>query len=203
MSDPVYEYYGKVSYARICIDHPDRAWSYCADALKAELEQACLHQRLTGLYVNLNGYLDAFAHDEFIIDLTYLGGPTLLLFEKTAVEIDIHGEGLVQYRILPMHNLKIKKLVGYPPDDMGSNETYFFDAAFHFQMEFWKQTVTGITVKGTNTRAFNASFGFDAALADEAERCSALPNEIAFHLSDGNTVYLQGDELENYQVGIR
>lgn len=200
---PIYAEYGRVHYTVVSIENYEKQWSYSTTELKKTLEETCLNQKLERVYVHLNGYLQAFHYEDNEIDLTYMGGPTLLVFEKVAIVIDIMGEGLVRFGMFPIWELKRRDVFDYSPDDMLMNETYYFDAGSRLHLEFENQRVLAVSVKATTIgRAFNTGHGFDRDKADCAEKAGELPNAVEFHLANGNTVYLVGDDIENYWVGV-
>lgn len=99
MSD--YGYGEKIEYLTIRLPDTDRNWCYSAEMLKAELNSLLVGQRIQAVCVSLAGFVYALYHAPNIIDLSYLGGSSLLLFEKTALELSFYAVGMLEYRLFP------------------------------------------------------------------------------------------------------
>ena len=69
-------------YYRIKTDTTDFEPIYSIDEIERILFERFMWNRLEKVYVNLNGYLYSRTYDNDLIDLSYMGGDTLLVFDN-------------------------------------------------------------------------------------------------------------------------
>lgn len=197
--EPVFSINEKLKYS--IIDLPDTLWkySYSAKALQEELNALFARQTLKSVYVGLDGYLESMHSKTNSIDLTYMGGSSLAVFEKAVLQLIIHVEGMIEYRYFPIWEMKHHEVFDYPPDDMALSDKYFFDAANHeITYEYANKRVNHIAVSGTDSWGFFQPI-FDETAAEAAAKENDLPTEIAIR-TDDCAVRFVGDSIEYYYV---
>ena len=180
---------------------PDVKWEYCYSAkrLQMKLNSLLAGQRVMGIYVELFGYLESFHWGRDYIDLSYLGGTTFIVFDKTVLQLAIHVEGMIEYRVFPASELTIQEKFDYAPDDMVLSGKYFFNVANHdVTYEYEGTRVTGVVIKRTDDWLFSLS-GFDGSLAAVAAKKNDLPSEITI-MTDECKIKFLGDVIEYYWV---
>lgn len=195
----------KVEYYTIRIDSQTPfAWVYSADGLQDTLGKAFAGSRLTGLFVHLHGYLDSKRIGDDRIDFSYMGGTLLLVSEQRVLELRIHANGLMEYRILPRHEVHIPASGrrSKPPADMGlKGDPYYYDLGRELDPRCLGQGIQGVAVPKTDAYPFHLA-GFDEELAAEAERRGVLPDEVAWRLENGFLLRLCGSGLEYFDVRL-
>ena len=182
---------------------PDTEWncSYSAIGLEEELNLAITGQRVKAIYVDLDGYLESVHSKTNLIDLSCMGGTSLIVFEKSVLQLAIHTEGMIEYRIFPIWDIRLRKAFDYPPEDMLLTDKYFYNAIKHdLTYDYSEKKVRSISVRGTNSWAFSQPF-FNETIAEAAAEKNDLPAEIAF-LTDLCVVRFVGDSIEYYFVSF-
>jgi hypothetical protein len=151
------------------------------------------------MFVRLYGYIDSKQYDDNSISFSYMGGSDLLVFENVAIEICIHGEGMVRYRIFENFDLvsAVKKR-GYAPADTYTNTSYYFDFAQVLALHYEDKWVSKVEIFPTDTWPFSQSW-YDESKANASKD---LPNLIKFHMSNGVRICFAGDSIEYYYMYI-
>ena len=199
----MYSRFGKVNYSTIITPDEDGKWCYSYQELQKELNDLCKNHVLKKVYANLQGYLETFRHSENYYDFSYFGGSVILLFDNIAIEIYVHGTGLVQHRAINLWDIKIKHAKDFPPSDMGlKNDTYFYDLGNQFQLPYEGQTVVSVWVGKTNCYAFDLE-GFDQQKAEIAEKTNSLPDHIHFKLENGVDFGIYADCIEWFYIELK
>ena len=196
----LYENYGKRDYCEIRIPAGEWTWCYSAAELQDRLTAQIPGQRVKAVYVGLYEYLQTQYSKTDLVDLSYTGGVTLLVFESAALALRLRGEGMAEYRILSAEALSVREISDYLPEDMIRSEAYFFDLARHDRTcDYAGKRVERVRVPRTTVWAMPVP-GFDEERADEAGTAFDLPGEIYFTLEDGTLIRLIGDEYANYCI---
>ena len=182
----------------------DSTWNWCYSALELQelLNELCRGQKLLRWMAELVGYAEAAPRGDNFLDLSYMGGNTLLIFSDVVLEFDIHVEGLIGYRFCKPWNVHIRPVNDRIPEDYITNPIYFCDLKDDFQLEYVGSTVQEVTVKPTDTWGFSA-VGFDEVKAYAAAKANDLPNEIHFMLDNGVELCLYADQLEYYMIELK
>ena len=128
-----YGYGEKIEYLTIRLPDTERNWCYSAEMLKAELNSLLVGQRIQAVCVSLEGCVYALYHAPDIIDLSYLGGSSLLLFEKTALELSFYAVGMLEYRLFPVWEAKLRRVYGYVPRESLPSDDLFIDASKEYK----------------------------------------------------------------------
>lgn len=195
----MYKYYGKQKYLTAVLPDAEWIYSYSAIQLQAELNKLFSGKKLKAIYVSLDGYLEAMHNKVNVIDLSYMGGTALVVFEKTVLQLAIHVEGMFEYRCFPVWEMKLRENYDYPPEDMVMSDRYFFNVADHeITYEYNDKTVHSFTVKGTDTWGFPQP-NFDEVIAEEAAQKCDLPGEIILHTNSCD-IRFPGDDMEYFWV---
>lgn len=199
-----YQEFGKVDFSTIITPDEEYKWCYSYQELQNELNNICKNHTLKKVYADLQGYLESLDQGENYYDFSYFGGPVILIFDNTAVELCIHGEGMVQYRAINLSDVKINNTKDFPPDDMGvENNNYFYDLSKQFELSYEEQNVLSVSVDATDCYAFSLeSFGFDKKKADSAMEANILPNNIHFQLSNGVDFGIYADVIEYFYIEL-
>ena len=94
----VYADDGKLKY--LIVDFPDTEWkySYSAKDFQKKLNVLFAGQTLKSIYVGLDGYLESMHSKTDFIDLSYMGGTSLVVFEKAVFQLIIDVEGMIKYK---------------------------------------------------------------------------------------------------------
>lgn len=120
-----------------------------------------------------------------------------MLFDGAAVQVCIHGEGMIRYRVFENFDAcRIVKKEGYAPTGTRANTAYFFDLAPVLDLKFENKTLKTIEVVATDTWPFSQSW-FDEKKANAS---NDLPNIIKFYMSNGVQVCFAGDSIEYYYM---
>ena len=197
MSD--YGYGEKIEYLTIRLPDTDRNWCYSAEMLKAELNSLLVGQRIQAVCVSLAGCVYALYHAPNIIDLSYLGGSSLLLFEKTALELSFYAVGMLGYRLFPVWEAKLRRVYGYVPRESLPSDDLFIDASkCDITHDFAGRQISGAEIIGADYWSIDNS-SFDAEKAGAAAEKSDLPAEIILSF-DGGRIRFESEEMENYRV---
>lgn len=194
-----YGYGEKIEYLTIRLPDTERNWCYSAEMLKAELNSLLVGQRIQAVCVSLEGCVYALYHAPDIIDLSYLGGSSLLLFEKTALELSFYAVGMLKYRLFPVWEAKLRRVYGYVPRESLSSDNLFIDASkCDITHDFAGRQISGAEIIGADYWSIDNS-SFDAEKAGAAAEKSDLPAEIILSF-DGGRIRFESEEMENYRV---
>ena len=186
-------------YYTVHVQNSEWRWCYSAKALQKLLTRAFWGQKLLRMMVDSCGYAEAIPFDGDRLNLTYMGGNLLLIFERTALELEILGEGLVRYRIMPRRCLRIRPGSGPIPAEYNPEPICFCDLNTSFEPEYEGRTVCSAEVDQTWSWAFSA-VGLDEEKAEAAAEAFDLPNAIRFLLEGGPELCLFADTIENYSI---
>lgn len=189
------------SYYIVRMEDSKWHWCYSAEKLEKTLNTLCREQKLLCCMVELHGYLDAVPRGDNFLDLSYMGGNTLMIFEGVAVEFDIRVEGIIGYRAVKPWNMSIHPVTGRIPKDYITNPIYFCNVKREFELDYEGHTVCGVKIDHTNSWGFSTK-GFDKEKANTAAEANDLPNAIHFDLSNGIGFCLLADPLEYYMVEL-
>ena len=189
----------KLEYYTIILDSQEEmSWVYSASDFQKVLNDAFRGQILTKVFVDLAGYLDLVRREEDFFDFSYMGGKLILVFEKQLLELVIHVEGMMEYRIIPIYDARIPKCgkVDYPPSDMRMTwNNDYYNLGKEFELNCFEQKVEKITVNKTDIYPFYLE-GFDEALATDAAERGNLPAGVEISMSNGVLLKLLGDSIE-------
>ncbi|MBQ3014115.1 MAG: hypothetical protein IJN07_03630 [Clostridia bacterium] len=196
-------HFGKVNFSTIITPDEECTWFYSYQELQDELNEVCKNHILKKVYTGLQGYLESFLHRENYYDFSYLGGSVILLFDNIAIELCVHGMGMIQYRQINLLDIKIKKTKDFPPDNMGlKGNNYFYDLSEQFQLTYESKKVINITVDQVNEYPFSLQ-GFDEEKAQLAEKTNSLPNAIHLHLENGVDFGIYADDIEYFYIELK
>ena len=194
--------FGKVNYSTIITPNNESKWYYSYEELQNELNELCKNHVLKKVYVTLQGYLDSFHKDENYYDFSYLGESVVLLFDNVAIEIHVHGAGMIQHRTINLRDIQIKSTNDFPPRDMGLNgDNYFYDLGNQFQLSYEEQKVVYVLVDKTDCYPFDLK-GFDEQKAKAAEETGTLPNNVHFQLENGVDFGIYADCMEWFYIEL-
>ena len=195
--------FGKVNYSIITTSDEDYAWYYSYTDLQNELNELCQNRMLKKVFAGLQGYLESFHHSDSYYDFSYFGGPVLLIFDNIAVELCVHGMGMIQCRTINLWDVKIKSTKDFPPSDMGLvGDRYFYDLSSQFRLNYEDQMVERVTVANIDAYPFSLS-GFDEEKAKLAEEANSLPDQVHFHLGNGVDFAVCSDSIEYYYIELK
>lgn len=192
----------KRSYNIIRLEDSKWNWCYSADELEKTLNDLCRGQKLLCCMAELHGYLDAVPRGDNYLDLSYMGGNTLMIFDGIVVEFDIRVEGLIGYRVAKPWNMSIRPVNDRIPEDYITNPIYFCNVKSDFVLDYEGHTVRDVKIDHTNLWGFSAK-GFDEEIANAAAEANDLPGAIHFALSNGVVFCLIADQLEYYMIELR
>ena len=179
---------------------PEREWqfSYSAKALQQELTDRITGQAIRSVSIVLEAYQIArgWIYGE---DFTDLGGRILLLFDRTAIELDIFSAGVIEYRWFSAEEIDVQSVFDYLPEDMDRSDRYFHEitAIRALQRHYCSKTVRAVTVEGTEEPCDCYPRSFDTALAEAAADRADLPAVISF-CTDSCALRFIGDAYEYY-----
>ena len=194
--------FGRVNYSTIITLDDEYKWYYSYQELQKELNELCKNHILKKVYVDLQGYLESFHQSENYYDFSYLGGPVFLLLDNIAIELLIHGIGMIQLRAVKLWDVKIKDTKDFPPNDMGlKGSNYFYDLGNQFQLTYEGQKVLSVIVDETDCYPFYLE-GFDEEKAKLAEENNSLPNNIHFKLENGIDFGIYADCVEWFYIEL-
>lgn len=189
------------NYNIIRIEDSPWSWCYSARELESLLNSVCRGNKLLRCMVELRGFLDAVPYDGNLLDLSYMGGNALLIFDKTVLEFDIRVEGLIGYRIVKPWNVHIHPVYDSIPQDYITNPIYFCDVKSDLATDYEGRTVCDVKIDTTNTWGFSAR-GFNSEKASAAAAAHDLPDKIHFILNNGMDFCLIADSLEYYMIKV-
>ena len=189
--------HGIIDYYEIDLPEKDYITAYSAAELKGELLTLLAGKRLKKMFVDLYGHIDSRQYDDNSISFSYMGGPDLLVFDDIAVELCIHGEGMIRYRVFENLDAScIKEKRSYAPEDSYTKTSYFFDLATVLALQFEDTALKTIEIESTDTWPFSQSW-FDEEKANSSDD---LPNIIKFHMSNDVQICFAGDSIEYYYM---
>ena len=196
-------YYGfdKVNYLTITMPDDEFIWCYSYRKLQDRLNELCKNHTLKKVYVSLISYLESYSHDINYYSFSYLGGPVILIFDNVAIELCVHGVGLVQYREMNPWDVRVRKKYDFPPDDEYVFERYFYDLGKEFVLKYEEQRVNEVIVDRTDCYVFDVN-GFDEGRAQAAEKANMLPNGMRFRLANGVDFAVCADEIEYFYIEL-
>ena len=192
----------RCSYNIVRIENSTWNWCYSAQELQVILNELCCGQKLLRWMAELVGYADATPRGSNFLDLSYMGGNTLLIFSDVILEFDIRVKGLIGYRFCKPWNVHIRPVTDCIPEDYITNPVYFCYLKDDFQLEYVGSTVQEVTVESTDSWGFSA-VGFDEEKASAAAEAKDLPNEIHFMLDNVVELCLYADQLEYYMIELK
>lgn len=188
------DYSKKYKFVTAALPETEWIFSYSAVQLQEELNKRLAGQKIKKIYVDLEGYLESVYIDPNGIDLT-MGGDSLIILERDALQLIVHVEGMIEYRWIPTGEIQMQTHYDYPPMTLGKPEKYLFDLSnYEFKFNCCGSTVHHVSVKGTNTWAFPLE-DFDESIAAEAAQKGDLPASIILHTDCCNVIFL-GDSIE-------
>ena len=189
--------HGKIDYYEIDLPEKEYTTAYSAAELKEELSRLLAGKSLKKMYVALYGYIDSRQYDDNRISFHYMGGSDLLIFDDTAVELCIHGEGMIRYRVFDNFDAGcVVKKRGYAPEDSYTKTSYFFDLATVLALQFEDTSLKTIEIDSTDMWPFSQSW-FDE---EKASASNDLPNIVKFHMSNDVQICFAGDSIEYYYM---
>lgn len=189
--------HGKIDYYEIALPEKDYTTAYSAAELKDRLLRLLTGKTLKKMFVNLQGHIDSSQYDDNSISFSYMGGPALLIFADIAVELSIHGEGMIRYRVFDNFDASyIVKKRGYAPEDTYTSSSYFFDLSTVIALQFEDETLKTIEIESTDMWPFSQSW-FDE---EKANASNDLPNIVKFHMSNDVQICFEGDSIEYYHM---
>ena len=195
----------KVEYYTIKIDSQEKmSWVYSASDFQNILIEGLQGHTLKKVFVSLYGYLDAAKREKDHFDFSYRGGTLILIFENRLLELVIHTEGMMGYRIVPIYNASLPTCgrIDYPPSETGiKGDNNYYDLGKEFDLNCLEQTVQKIKVNKTDTYPFDLE-GFDEMLAIEAEKQGDLPSGVELFMSNGVVLKLLGSCIEYFFVKL-
>ena len=185
----------KYHYYRITGLPDNWKWCYSARDLQKELNQLTKGLVLNNLYVYLDNYLDSRGDNRKCLNLAFIGGYVLLIFNKLAVAFALHVEGMVEYSIFSPSQIHIEEKYDYIPDRYDPSYADLIELKDYFEEEYSEKRVIKAEVKHTDTWGFHLE-GFDVECAKKAADANDLPERIVFHLSNDVQLKLICDDLE-------
>lgn len=197
----VYSEFGKIEY--IIAHLPNVKWIQCysADKLQNDLLQKFQGQKLIAVYANLNGYLQALTRPANIVDLTYMGGSTLVEFERDVLQLFFEGIGTMEYRSFPVWEMKRHSVFDYPLDDMLFNKSLFIDIADQIKSIAFKDMILNdVKVTKTDVASFCPS-RFEEEKLNKAGSRNDLPAMLTF-CTEESKIHFVGSAIEYYQIRV-
>ena len=195
--------FGKVNYSTIVTPNEEGTFYYSYKDLQSVLNDLCKGHTLKKVYADLRGYLESFHQGDNYYDFSYFGGPVFLMFDSIAIELCVHGTGMVECRAINLCDIKIKSTKDFPPSDVGLvGDNYFYDLSEQFQLKYEGYTVEEVIVDNTNCYPFSLS-RFDEEKAKVAEETNSLPDHVHFRLSNGVDFGVYSDTIEYFYVELR
>ena len=195
----------KVEFYTIKIDSSKKLeWVYSAINFEKVLLEEFKEQKLNRLFVSLYGYLDSSKRSDVCWDFSYMGGSLLAIFDQSVLELVIHTEGMIEYRIFPIYELKylVNGRIDYPPLDTGlKGDSHYYDLGKEINGKYFGVPVETIEIGTTNAYPFDLS-GFDENLAQEAEKRGDLPTGVKLEFENNVKLELLGDAIEYFYVKI-
>lgn len=198
MINHVYSEFGKQPYTVFTLPDAEWTYSYSANKLENELAKHFKRQKLRSIYISLSGYLDSMYSTTDYIDLSCIGGTTLIIFDKLVLQLAIHAEGMFEHRIFPVRDMKMEAVYDYPTENaLVAGNGYFNLQDSSVSLEYAEKRVESVSVKGTGLWGGFYLPGFDEETAELAALENDLPSEIQFRTEAG-VIRLVGDSIEYY-----
>ena len=196
------KYRDKIEYSIIETSDKEMEWIYSNQEFQIILNDLCQGKILKRIFASLEGVLESLNFDTNCFDFSYMGASVLIIFDSSAVEICIHGEGMVAYRILNLYDIKIiRETKDYPPNDF-RDDIYYYDLSNNFDPQITDRIVEKVTVEGTDSFPFSLhGFDEDKAMLAELEGC--LPNNIIFSMDNNTELGLYSDVIEYFFVSLK
>ena len=195
----------KVEFFTIKIDSSKKMeWVYSAKDFEKVLLGEFKEQKLNRLFVSLYGYLDSSKRSDIYWDFSYRGGSLLAIFDRSVLELVIHTEGMIQCRILPIHELQylVNGRIDYPPSDTWlEGNFHYYDLGKEINNKCFGVPVETIEIGTTNAYPFDLE-GFDENLAQKAEVIGDLPASVKLKFENNVKLKLLGDAIEYFYVKI-
>lgn len=194
--------FGKVNYSTIVTPDEEGQFYYSYTELQDKLNELCKNHTLKKVYADLQGYLESFHQGDNYYDFSYFGGPLLFVLDNIAIEICVHGKGMVEFRAINLWDIKIKSTKDFPPGNMGLvGDNYFYDLSEKFQLKYEGYAVQEVVVDNIDWHPFSLS-SFDEEKAKIAEETNSLPDHIHFHLSNGVDFGVYSDAIEDFYIEL-
>lgn len=194
--------FGKVNYSTIVTPDEEGQFYYSYTELQEKLNELCKNHTLKKVYADLQGYLESLQQGDNYYDFSYFGGPLLFVLDNIAIEICVHGTGMVEFRAINLWDIKIKSTKDFPPSNMGLvGDNYFYDLSEQFQLKYEGYTVQEVVVDNIDCHSFSLS-SFDEEKAKIAEKTNSLPDHIHFHLSNGVDFGVYSDDIEYFYIEL-
>ena len=194
--------FGKVNYSTIVTPDEEGTFYYSYTELQSMLNDLCKGHTLKKVYADLQGYLESFHQGDNYYDFSYFGGPVLLMFDNIAIELCVHGTGMVECRSINLWDVKIKSTKDFPPSNMGLvGDNYFYDLSEQFQLKYEGYTVEEVIVDNTDCYPFSLS-RFDEEKAKIAEETNTLPDHVHFRLNNGVDFGVYSDAIEYFYIEL-
>ncbi len=192
----------KVDYSMIITPDEKYTWYYSYLELQNRLNVLCKKHILKKVYVSLLSYLESLSRDKNYYSFSYLGGPVILIFDNTAIELCVHGIGMIQCREMNLWDVKIRNIKDAQPFDLDLfDDKYFYDLGKEFELQYEEQQVTEVIVDRIDYYPFDLT-GFDEEKARVAEQTNCLPNHIYFKLDNGVVFGVCADEIEYFYIEL-
>ena len=194
--------FGKVNYSTIVTPDEEGQFYYSYTELQDKLNELCKNHTLKKVYADLQGYLESCHQDDNYYDFSCFGGPLLFVLDNIAIEICVHGKGMVEFRAINLWDIKIKSTKDFPPSNMGLvGDNYFYDLSEKFQLKYEGYTVQEVVVDNIDWHPFSLR-RFDEEKAKIAEKTNSLPDHIHFHLSNGVDFGVYSDAIEDFYIEL-
>ena len=188
---------GKIDYYELALPDQKYNTAYSAAVLREELSGIIGRRPLKKLLVDLHGYIDSNRYSANEISFSCVGGPALLLFDDIIIDLSIHGEGMIRYRVYENINAEsIVKKRGYAPRESYNTTDYYYDLSTVLSLPFEDETINKVEIQPTDTWAFSQSW-FDE---EKAASSNDLPNLIKFKMSNNVCICFVGDCIEYYHL---
>ena len=198
-----YHGFGRIPYTTIISKRPEYIWSYSNTELEETFNALLQGKRLKKVFTGLCGYIDGAQREENYYDFTYMGGTVLMVFSHNiALEIAIHAEGMIEYRIHSVSDLEFHHTKDFPPEDLVLSEKYFYDMKEVFELTYEGEFIDAVQVDGADTYAFSAR-NFDQEKATLAMYQKKLPTNLHFKLSNGVDFGIYGDVIEYFDIYLK
>lgn len=194
--------FGKVNYSTIVTPDEEGQFYYSYTELQDKLNELCKNHTLKKVYADLQGYLESLQQGDNYYDFSCFGGPLLFVLDNIAIEICVHGKGMVEFRAINLWDIKIKSTKDFPPSNMGLvGDNYFYDLSEQFQLKYEGYTVQEVVVDNIDWHPFSLR-RFDEEKAKIAEKTNSLPDHIHFHLSNGVDFGVYSDAIEDFYIEL-
>ena len=195
-------YHEKINYSTITMINNDSLWCYDYRELQVKLNEICKNHTLKKVYVSLYNYLESEHFNENYYNFD-IGAGSLIILDNVAVELGIHGEGMINFRLLNLGDIKIKNTTDYPPNNLLTTEDkFYYDMTDEFSMSLSEEKVIGITVDNIDSYPFTIE-GYDNQQAELSAEANLLPNSVHFKLKNGVDFGLYADAVEYFYIKLK